>query len=374
VRTAEAAKIGQEQALKEERAKTERLGRELASAQKEAEARSALLAAAHAEVLEATEKNKAIATEQKPALANEHDRAEALARELTSVRAELDTTRASGLGAVQTAEAAKIGQERALKEERDKTERLARELASVRKEAEARSALLAAAHAEVLQVTQSSEAAAAERKLAVARERYRVDPIARELTSVRNELEAAKRQIAALNEHAPRLTVNNPQPRVAEPSSKTIEEKAPPSKQISREAVASIPQRSSAPELARPASPSTAPEAAPDLTRKVAIRTEQSTPASAASGSSADEQRLLARANALLRQADISGARPLLEHALERGSAQAAFMLAETYDARVLQSWRARGISGDLAKARELYERAQAGGIEDAKERIRSLQ
>jgi hypothetical protein len=58
------------------------------------------------------------------------------------------------------------------------------------------------------------------------------------------------------------------------------------------------------------------------------------------------------------RKADISGARPLLEHALERGSARAAFMLAETYDARVLRSWRTRGIS----KARELYERAQAGG------------
>jgi TPR repeat protein len=86
-----------------------------------------------------------------------------------------------------------------------------------------------------------------------------------------------------------------------------------------------------------------------------------------------DEQRLLARANALLRQADISGARPLLEHAVDRGSARAAFMLAETYDARVLQSWRARGIPGDLTKARELYERAQAGGIEDAKERIKML-
>jgi len=86
-----------------------------------------------------------------------------------------------------------------------------------------------------------------------------------------------------------------------------------------------------------------------------------------------DEQRLLARANALLRQADISGARPLLEHALERGSARAAFMLAETYDARVLQSWRTRGISGDLTKARELYERARVGGIADAKERIEAL-
>jgi TPR repeat protein len=95
--------------------------------------------------------------------------------------------------------------------------------------------------------------------------------------------------------------------------------------------------------------------------------------ASAATRSSVDEPRLLARATELLRQADISGARPLLEHALAHGSARAAFMLAETYDARVLQSWRARGISGDLVKARELYEQAQAGGIEDAKARIEAL-
>jgi hypothetical protein len=63
----------------------------------------------------------------------------------------------------------------------------------------------------------------------------------------------------------------------------------------------------------------------------------------------------------------------LLEHALERGSARAAFMLAETYDARVLHSWGARGIAGNLVKAREFYEWAQAGGIEDAKERIKTL-
>src|SRR6202022_2717893 len=127
-------------------------------------------------------------------------------------------------------------------------------------------------------------------------------------------------------------------------------------------------------ELPRPEPQSTAREAASDLDPKVAMGTERSTSATAASSRPPlEEQRRLARANALLRQADISGARPLLEHALERGSARAAFMLAETYDARVLQSWRARGISGDLTKARELYERAQAGGIEDAKERIENL-
>jgi hypothetical protein len=58
---------------------------------------------------------------------------------------------------------------------------------------------------------------------------------------------------------------------------------------------------------------------------------------------------------------------------LSVGARELAFMLAETHDARVLRSWRARGISGDLTKARELYERAQAGGIEDAKERIETL-
>ncbi len=370
--TAEAAKVGQERAFKEERDKTERLTRELASARKEAEARSALLAAAHAEVLQATEKNKAIAAEQNPALASE--RAETLARELTSVRAELDTARASGLETAQTAEAAKVGQERALREERDKTERLTRELASARKEAEARSALLAAAHAEVLHVMQTNDAAAAEQKLALARECYRADPLARKLASVGNELEAAKRQTAALNEHALLLTVDSSQRRMAVPSFRTVVEETPSPKQISGEAVVPISQRSTASELPRPEPQATAPKAAPDLDRKVATRPERSTSESAAPGSGADEQRLIARANALLRQADISSARPLLEHALEHGSAQAAFMLAETYDARVLQSWRARGIAADLAKARELYERAQAGGIEDAKERIRTLQ
>jgi hypothetical protein len=48
-------------------------------------------------------------------------------------------------------------------------------------------------------------------------------------------------------------------------------------------------------------------------------------------------------------------------------------MLAETYDARVLKSWSARGVLGDSRKALELYEKAQAGGIEDAKARIETL-
>jgi hypothetical protein len=98
----------------------------------------------------------------------------------------------------QITKAAKIEQERALEKERDKTETVARELAAARKAADARSARLAAAHAEVLRMTATNDATAAEQKLALASERDRADALARELTSARDELEAGKRQIAAL--------------------------------------------------------------------------------------------------------------------------------------------------------------------------------
>lgn len=363
------AEIKQKQALRKERDRADALARELSSLRAKPDAATRSVGQ---EVAQA-----AAAAEQKQTLKQERDRGEALARELTSLRAELDTTRAAGLEAARTAEAAKMEQDLAFRKERGKAETLAGELASARKEVEKRSALLAAAHAEVLQVTETNSAIAAGQKLALASDRDRADALARELSLVRSELEAANRQIAALN--APgtvRLrepAAHSSQERMAEPSSRTIERKGRAQVQISGEAVASTSGRSSAPELLRPERRSTAREAASDLDPKVAMATERPASASAASRSLVEEQRLLARANALLLQADISGARPLLEHALERGSARAAFMLAETYDARVLQSWGARGISGDLAKAREFYEWAQAGGIEDAKERIKTL-
>ena len=366
------AEIKQKQALEQERGRADTLAREVTSLQADlAAARDAGANATQAAEAEIKQKQ---ALEQ--GLKQERDKAAALASELTSLRGELDTARAA---AVRVAEAAKVKQQQAFGKERAKTETLARELASARKEAEERSALLASAHAEALQATENNSANAAKREQALASERDRADALVRELTSVRNELEAGKKQIAALNAilalHPREPTADNLQARMAEPSSGTMEGEGRSQEQISGEAVVWTSERSSAAELARPEAQarSTASEAALDLGPKVATVTERSTSASAVTHSPMDEQRLLARANALLRQADISGARPLLEHALERGSARAAFMLAETYDARVLQSWRARGISGDFTKARELYERAQAGGIEDAKQRIEAL-
>src|SRR5712671_2117838 len=367
------AEIKQRQALEQERDRADNLARELTSLRAELDA-ARIAGPEVAQAAEAEIKQKqALEQERK----QERDRADALARELNSVRAELDTARAAGLETAQTTEAAKIEQELAFGKERDKTETVARELAAARKEAAARSALLAAAHAEVLQVMETNRALAAEQKLALASERDRTDALARELTSVRNELEAGNRQITALNAlralHSREPALDRSQERMAESSSRASEGKGRSPEQISGKAVASTSGRSSVSELPRPEAPSAAGEAASDLVPKVAAGTERSTSASAAPRSLVDEQRLLARATAFLGLADINGARLLLQHALERGSARAAFMLAETYDAHVLQSWRASGISGDRTKARELYERAQAGGIEDARERIEAL-
>jgi hypothetical protein len=217
----------------------------------------------------------------------------------------------------------------------------------------------------------------AEHERALTSERARAEALARELTSARNALDAGNRQIAALNSvralSSRASAADRLQERMTKSSSSAINGKGRSPEQISAKASAFTLRPSSVSELPRPEAPSAAREAASDLVPKVAMGTERSTASRAVSLPLADEQRLLARATALLGQADISGARPLLQHALERGSARAAFMLAETYDARVLQSWRSNGISGDRAKARELYERAQAGGIEDAKQRIEAL-
>jgi hypothetical protein len=83
--------------------------------------------------------------------------------------------------------------------------------------------------------------------------------------------------------------------------------------------------------------------------------------------------RLITRADALLQDGDVSGARLLLERSMEAGDARATFMLAETFDPHVLSRMGTRGIRGDAQKARELYARAQALGAPQARERIEAL-
>ncbi|WP_426438755.1 hypothetical protein [Bradyrhizobium genosp. P] len=86
-----------------------------------------------------------------------------------------------------------------------------------------------------------------------------------------------------------------------------------------------------------------------------------------------DMTRLVARASVLLGQGDIGSARIVLERAAETGSAQATFMLAETYDPLILPQWGTYGTRGDATKARALYAKAEAGGIKEARQRSDAL-
>jgi len=84
----------------------------------------------------------------------------------------------------------------------------------------------------------------------------------------------------------------------------------------------------------------------------------------------AELQRLMSRASLLLSQGDIGAARIVLERAAETGNAQALFALAETFDPVVLSAWGTLGTRGDAARARELYAKALAGGVQEAKSRL----
>jgi hypothetical protein len=80
---------------------------------------------------------------------------------------------------------------------------------------------------------------------------------------------------------------------------------------------------------------------------------------------SAEDQRLLDRAEALLRDRDVSGARLLIARAAEAKSSRALRLLAQTYDPIMLARWRIVGLAGDEAKARDLYAEAAAAAARE---------
>jgi hypothetical protein len=84
--------------------------------------------------------------------------------------------------------------------------------------------------------------------------------------------------------------------------------------------------------------------------------------------------RLVARAHRLLGQGDIGAARIVLERAAESGNALVLFALAETFDPAALARWGTLGTQGDPARAQALYERAYAGGVHAAADRLAALQ
>ncbi|MBM6592491.1 hypothetical protein [Microvirga pudoricolor] len=199
------------------------------------------------------------------------------------------------------------------------------------------------------------------RDLALNLERERAEKLTEELTELRGELGAMKAKTLQSWLTAPSLppTLLQPQPETV-PEPQAVRDDAVGTDVSSAQAHVDL----ALPDP-EPSAPVTLPP--PATSNPAPARTLAQAPVQSTAGPS--EDKLIQRAEALLKNADISGARLILEHAMSAGSARATYLLAQTYDPKVLASWRVVGIKGDSAKAQELYARALAGGVREAGQR-----
>ena len=299
---------------------------------------------------EAAQAMTANAEQQRRALEEAQARAAALASELAGTRREIETQAAQSQKAVdaatkqkqaaestiaelqqslqqeqektaalmQEAKAAQAmtanaeQQRRALDEAQARAAALASELAGTRREIETQAAQSQKAVDEAVQQKQTAEAAIAELQQLLQQERDRTEAMARDLASVRRTMDGRVTAGRSADSHVVHVTQ--------------------------------------------------------------AVKTAVTEPPKAAEAQgNAEAAKLIARASALLGQGNIGAARIVLERAGESGNAQASFMLAETYDPAILTAWGTYGTRSEATKARELYAKAHAGGIQEAEYRLNAL-
>jgi hypothetical protein len=237
---------------------------------------------------------------------------------------------------------------------------------------------IAKANEETVQTKRTAENSSAKLMLSLKEERERADALAQELSLARSKLFAYEAQGAANDDRAEQLK-------------KQLRRECHQSSQDEQELAAARPNVG--PWLPAGVSGEGEADNSPtrELLRTLLLGSPQAPPAQSArelvvtaaaprgpspvlgNEQAAELVRLIARATGLLRQGDIGAARVVLERAAELGSAPASFVLAETYDPRLLAKWGASGTRGDTSKARELYARAAAGGVKEAKERFDAL-
>ena len=244
----------------------------------------------------------------------------------------------------------------------------ASELAKARRDIETQVALSSKTGDEAAQVKKAAESATAELRQSLQKEHDRAEALTSELAKAQRDIET---QVALSSKAGDEAAQLKQLKEAAE--SATAELRQSLQKERDRaEALAPVvnphsPRSGRAIAVERASNSQIA-----EVTQAAeAAATEQ--PAAAEAQGNPEAARLLARASALVGQGNIGAARIVLERAVETGSAQASFMLAETYDPLVLSTWKTYGTRGDVTKARELYAKALAGGIQEAKDRSVAL-
>jgi hypothetical protein len=384
-------------ALKQERDKAEKLRVELAAARREAESRAAILRSASDEATRLKEANARATDELRQALRQAQDKADKLVGELTVARQEVEAQTAAARAASDDArralEASKRSadeQGQALREAQGKAGKLAADLVAARQEAEAQAAAARAASDETRRALETSKRSADEQGQALREAQGKADKLAAELAEARRELKSqvsratsARDQLAGVKEatersadeqrHALQQERDKSEKLVAElteaRSGLEMLAKAKAAEEVAR-ANKSAAVRSS---VQKPKAEASSTVDQPSIAQASAL--EASTmPTAGPEPANPQAVRLIARANQLLEQGNIGGARNMLDRAAEMGSTEALLWLAETYDPLLLSARQTFGTQSDIAKARELYGKALAGGVSKAHVRLEALQ
>ncbi|MGF6311987.1 DNA repair exonuclease SbcCD ATPase subunit [Bradyrhizobium sp. i1.8.4] len=327
-----------QKSLVQEHERAAQLELDLAAARRDVEMQTAASVKARDELAKLKLTTEAGAAEQRRSMQKERERGDALAQELSTARSKVYAYEAQAAKAgdeaaqhnkAESSDTAELRQ--SLQRERQRAEQLARDLATKSRELDEQAGRAAAANVQAVGTKQAVEQAVAEQRSLLQRERGKTEQLERDLASARRDIGALAAKVPPVASQVA-TTGNAGRSLQDEPAAATVE---------------SIEDRAAATRIAGNV------EAAPD--------------------DGAQEARLMARATLLLEQGDIGGARIVLERVAETGSAQASFVLAETYDPMTLSTWGTHGTRGDATKARDLYAKAEAGGIKEAKARFEAL-
>ena len=305
--------------------------RELRKALEDERERSRLLAREYSEQMDklstvqaSQERDAAAEVELRQVLDRERERSQALEKEVASLTASAQEHQARGAAA--GTEASEL--RKALEDERERSRMLAREYSEQMDKLS------------TVQASQERDAAAeVELRQVLDRERERSQALEKEVASLTASAQEHQARGAAAGTEASELR-------------KALEDERERNQSLAREhgalteKLASIQSTQSIPSPAQNGTTASRGAAQPDSSpRNLRVSPSNANP-------------LVVRAEALLRSGDIVAARLLLERAAD--DASAVFLLAQTFDPRVLASLGVIGVRGDARKAEELYARARA--------------
>lgn len=356
-----AAEKGNAAELQKERERSVRLERDLAAAQRDVEARIVLVTKAGEETSRLTVAEKRCAAD----LLKERDLSAGLEKNLAEARLEVNskTVLVTKTGEEMSRLAAAVkGGATDLQKEREQSARLERDLAAARRDAETQTArAVKASEAAFLQKRMAEAGAAESQQLCPT-----ADAQAQSLALSRSAIHAyqAEARKAGTKAAVPGQRIEN-----------RVLSLGAAAEVVDRTGQKLVPAKGAAPDLETTGS--TGRDKSIEIAAKPAAGGTQAAPvrevAQPSTEQAVEAAALVARASALLRQGDIGAARLVLERAVEMGSARASFALAETYDPLVLAKWGTYGTRGDARRAQDLYVRADAAGILEAKSRLDAL-